>query len=378
MSLSTTELAFARQGALHDCRTDGRQRLEIRPISVKRGTSAYANGSATASIGFVGTAGSRSGETTVVTAAVTCDVAEATGPEVDGEPRLGDIRFNVDIEQFGAPSAAIEGGAVSGAGNFQRREMEQALTRALVAAYGVPEADQSSPEEIASRYTPVAAPSRRTPAQLLEQARSKAPGAPIDLASLYISHAHAFVLVVDVQVRSASAGNVFGAALAAIRSALADTLLPTPTVTVNDGVAAVHLNSKQRTRRVISNRCPLAVSVSMDPSAGVYVADPAPAEERAFPFVGHVAVAADTSGAAPSDTARHHQIVWSAFSGTRQPEPEAADDGSAVVRRANGVGCGVSAMELCALLGEASGALFNEIATSIVDDAAPEDEMLTA
>jgi len=373
MALSAAELAFARQGALHDCRTDGRQRLEVRPVTVARGTLAYANGSATASIGHTGAAGSRSGETTVVTAAVSCDVAEATGPLVDGEPRLGDVRFNVDVEQFGAPAAAnvVEGGATAGPSNFHRREIEQSLVRALVGAYGVPEADDASPEEVAARYTPLSG-AKTTPAALLQRARDAKP-AGIDRSSLYISHGHAFVLVIDVQVRASAAGNVLGAALAAIRCAVADTLLPTPTVTVNDGIAAVHLNNKQRTRRVDASACPLAVSVAIDPSAGVYVADPTPCEERAFPFVGHMAIATD--GNTENDSSRHHRIVWASVAGARRPEASA--EGLDSIRRASGVGAGMSSAELAALLGEASGALFNSVAHSVRDSDAGEDDKTT-
>jgi exosome complex RNA-binding protein Rrp42 (RNase PH superfamily) len=371
--LSVTELAYARDGVVLDCRVDGRQRLEQRRIHVRRGVAAYSLGSALATIGA--TDGARSGEITCVSAAVSCDVSEAVPTEsASGNGNgnghttpagLGRLRFSVDFEHMGmlatiAAGSDTAGGAAANTAS-RRSNAEDALLRLLASCYGLGaeeagEGSANAAEEAATRAVPVelSTSARQSPAALLRKVAAANSAARqghvigVDLRDLYVGEGYAYALQVDVQVRAASAGNVVGAALAAVRAALADTLLPAATVSVgSDGVAAVHLNNKQRTKRVDASACPLALVLAVDADAGVYAADPTPAEEAALPFSAVVAVVSRGEGA-------HHAVTHTLLTGARSRLGQRNMDEAEV---GDGLGLGAAPSDVAAIIDEASGAL---------------------
>jgi exosome complex RNA-binding protein Rrp42 (RNase PH superfamily) len=374
--LSVTELAYARDGVVLDCRVDGRQRLEQRRIHVRRGVAAYSLGSALATIGA--TDGARSGEITCVSAAVSCDVSEAVPTEsASGNGNgsgnghttpagLGRLRFSVDFEHMGmlatiaAGSDTAAGGAAANTAS-RRSNAEDALLRLLASCYGLGaeeagEGSANAAEEAATRAVPVelSTSARQSPAALLRKVAAANSAARqghvigVDLRDLYVGEGYAYALQVDVQVRAASAGNVVGAALAAVRAALADTLLPAATVSVgSDGVAAVHLNNKQRTKRVDASACPLALVLAVDADAGVYAADPTPAEEAALPFSAVVAVVSRGEGA-------HHAVTHTLLTGARSRLGQRNMDEAEV---GDGLALGAAPSDVAAIIDEASGAL---------------------
>jgi exosome complex RNA-binding protein Rrp42 (RNase PH superfamily) len=370
--LSVTELAYARDGVVLDCRVDGRQRLEQRRIHVRRGVAAYSLGSALATIGA--TDGARSGEITCVSAAVSCDVSEAVPAEsASGNGNghttpagLGRLRFSVDFEHMGmlatiaAGSDTAAGGAAANTAS-RRSNAEDALLRLLASCYGLGAEEASggaanAAEEAATRAVPVelSTSARQSPAALLRKVAAANSAARqghvigVDLRDLYVGEGYAYALQVDVQVRAASAGNVVGAALAAVRAALADTLLPAATVSVgSDGVAAVHLNNKQRTKRVDASACPLAQVLAVDADAGVYAADPTPAEEATLPFSAVVAVVSRGEGA-------HHAVTHTLLTGARSRLGQRNMDEAEV---GDGLALGAAPSDVAAIIDEASGAL---------------------
>lgn len=325
--LSAAEARFAVQGAVADCRADGRTRLQQRPIDIRRGVSRFAAGSATAAIAATG-----SGSTSV-TASVSCDVTESSE---------GAIALSIDY-------AADDGRNSTAVLRYLQRS---ALEHQLHVAYGVPTAPRHDVAE--TMITLGGAP---------ETCGTTTRVPTVDLKQLAIADGYSWALQIDVQVTSASAGNVEGVAAVAVREALRDTSLPLATVTVgSDGTAAVQVDAKRTSKTFDAAGAPFIVCVAVCPGHGIYVVDPDLTEHFAMPVAGVLAVTVDGRFDEP-------RIVASNFVGRHDTTYDTRDEGDDEERHRPDNSIGLRVADAVAIYTEVAGGIAADLGSIIVEGA---------
>lgn len=219
-TISDAERDYIQAGAQHGVRGDGRDMLEVRPVTLETNLLPTASGSARVRIGGV----------TDILVGVK---AEVTEPSAEA-PEEGKLSFNVECSSLASPDFVGRGGADLNA------ELSQLLTRL---------------------YASSAATTLRRGLSLI---RAK---------KCWVLHVDALVLD--------SGGNLFGALSIAVRAALRVVMLPRVVVIAGeaDDDDEIEVDEEVFERLKDSRDAPVAVSLSTVGVEGVYLADCTSEEE---------------------------------------------------------------------------------------------------